>query len=117
MIINPKDSTHYDQIKGDFIEGFFNNNKMWLMKIDGKGKVLYYSTDSKDSVVTELNDVSCEKMDIYLEDNNIHKINFISKPKGKTEAIKINDNGKFLDGFFMYPKRTYLEKLNEANGD
>ena len=72
---------------------------------------------SKDSVVTELNDVSCEKMDIYLEDNNIHKINFISKPKGKTEAIKINDNGKFLDGFFMYPKRAYLEKLNEANGD
>ena len=117
MIINPKDSTHYDQIKGDFIEGFFNKNKMWLMKIDDKGKVLYYSTDSKDSVVTELNDVSCEKMDIYFENNNIHKINFITKPKGKTEPVKVNDNGKFLEGFFIYPKRSYLEKLNEANGD
>ena len=117
MIINEKDSTHYDQTKGNFIEGFFKKNKMWLMKIDGKGQVLYYSTDSKDSIVTELNDISCEKMDIYFESNQIDKINFISMPKGKTEPVKLNDKGKFLDGFFIFPKRNYLEKLNDANGD
>ena len=117
MIINQKDSTHYDQTKGDFMEGFFKKNKMWLMKIDGKGKVIYYSTDSKDSLVTELNDVSCEKMDIYFKDNQIHKINFVSKPKGKTESVKLNDNGRFLDDFFIYPKRTYEEKFSAVNGD
>ncbi len=117
MIINQKDSIHYDQTKGDFIEGFFKENKMWLMKIDGKGKVLYYSTDSKDSLVTELNDISCDNMDIYFKDKLVNKINFKSKPIGKTEPVKFNEKGKILDDFFIYPKRTYLEKLNEANGD
>ena len=117
MIINQKDSIHYDQIKGNFIKGFFDKNKMWLLKVKGDGKVIYYSIDDNDSIVTDLNDITCEKMDIYIDDNQISSINFQSNPKGKTQPLQPNDKGKFIDDFFIFPKRTYEEKYNEAKGD
>lgn len=117
IIINPKDSVHFDQVKGDIINGFFEENQMYLMKVNGEGKVIYYSKDEKDSLVTELNEISCEKMDIYLNDNEINRINFMSSPNGITEAVKANDLGRFLDNFYVFPKRSYLEKYNEAKGE
>ena len=117
MIINQKDSIHYDQIKGNFIKGFFDNNKMWLLNVKGDGKVIYYSLDDNDSIVTDLNDITCEKMDIYIDNNQINSINFQSNPKGKTQPLQPNDKGKFIDDFFIFPKRTYEEKYNEAKGD
>jgi hypothetical protein len=87
------------------------------MKVKGEGKVIYYTKDDKDSVVTELNDISCEKMNIYLSDNEINKINFMSNPNGITEAVETDDMGRFLDNFYVFPKRTYLEKYNEAKGE
>lgn len=117
MIINKKDSLHYDQIKGDVIDGFFVENKMKVMKVNGDGKVLYYSKDENDSLVAELNDITCEKMNIYLSSNKIDRINFTTNPKGETRPVNSGDSGKYLDGFYIYPKRTYLEKYKEANGD
>ena len=117
MIISENDTLHYDQIKGDIITSFFAKNKMYLMNVDGDGKVIYYSKDEKDSLITEINEVTSENMNILISENQISKINFLSSPKGLTEPLNENGSRKFLDNFFIYPKRTYHEKYIEANGD
>ena len=117
MIISENDTLHYDQIKGEIITSFFKKNKMYLMNVDGDGKVIYYSKDEKDSLITEINEVTSENMNILISENQISRINFLSSPKGLTEPLNENSSSKFLDNFFIYPKRTYYEKYIEANGD
>ena len=117
MIISENDTLHYDQIEGEEITSFFEKNKMYLMNVNGDGRVIYYSKDEKDSLITEINEVASEKMNIYIEENQISRINFLSSPKGLTEPLNKNSSSKFLDNFFIYPKRTYQEKYIEANGD
>ena len=87
------------------------------MNVDGDGKVIYYSKDEKDSLITEINEVTSENMNILISENQISRINFLSSPKGLTEPLNENSSRKFLDNFFIYPKRTYHEKYIEANGD
>ena len=117
IIITKKDSVHYDQIKGNTIYGFFKENKINLMDINGNGEVIYYSENESDSTITELNKIKCEKMKIFLNKNKISSINFFSNPSGNTQPIKENDKGLFFDDFHIFLRRSYLEKYNEAKGD
>jgi len=118
MIITQKDSLLYDQIKGDIINGYFENNKMNTMDITGKGKVIYYSDNEKDSSITEINEITCEEMRIHLKDNRISNINFKISPLGISKPInESNSAGTYLEDFYVFPRRTYLEKKEKANGE
>lgn len=118
MIITQKDSLLYDQIKGDIINGYFQNNKMSTMDITGKGKIIYYSENENDSSITEINKITCEEMRIHLKDNRISNINFKISPLGISEPInETNSEGTYLENFYVFPRRTYSEKKEKANGE
>ena len=114
--ITKKDSIHYDQIKGDEMHGFFKNNKLYRIDVDGNGEVIYFSFDENDSIISEVNEISCEKMNIFLDDKEISNINFIANPSGKTKPVNSSEN-YFFENFYIFRKRDYQEKYNEAYGD
>ncbi|MDA9666040.1 hypothetical protein N9T75_00730, partial [Bacteroidota bacterium] len=54
------------------------------LDVKKNGKAIYYTNDEKDSLINEINIISCESMKIYIKENKIEKIKFNSKPNGKT---------------------------------
>jgi lipopolysaccharide export system protein LptA len=117
MIITRKDSIHYDQIKGDKINGHFKNNELNILDVNKNGKAIYYSNDEKDSLINEINIISCESMKINIKENKIEKIRFKTKPKGKTLPLDEAKKDFYLDNFKIITKRSYHEKKGLANGE
>ena len=87
LIITKKDSVHFDQIKGNDINGFFEKNELKILDVNDNGQAIYYTLDESDSLINEINIISCESMRIFIENNNIEKIKFNNKPNGKTEPL------------------------------
>ena len=117
MIITKKDSIHYDQIKGENINGFFEKNELKILDVNNNGRAIYYSLDESDSLINEINNISSESMRIFIENNNIEKIKFNKKPNGKTEPINTKKDSQYLEDFKVFPKKTYQEKYLEAIGE
>ena len=74
---------HFDQIKGNDINGFFEKNELKILDVNDNGQAIYYTLDESDSLINEINIISCESMRIFIENNNIEKIKFNNKPNGK----------------------------------
>ncbi len=71
---------HYNQIKGDTIFNFFENNKLKTVKVLHNAESIYYAKEN-DSTYTGMNSIACERMNIILENQSITKIIFLEKPK------------------------------------
>ena len=117
MIVTRKDSVHFDQIKGNNIYGFFKKNELKILDVNDNGQAIYYSLDESDSLINEINNISCESMRIFIENNNIEKIKFNKKPNGKTEPINNKDENLYLENFKVFPKKTYQEKYLKPSGE
>jgi hypothetical protein len=117
MIITRKDSIHYDQIKGDQINGHFKNNELNILDVNKNGKAIYYTREEKDSLINEINIISCESMKLHMKENKIEKIKFYSKPDGKTLPLEGNGENVYLDDFKIISKRSYQEKKVVEKGD
>lgn len=73
MIITRKDSIHYDQIKGEQINGHFKNNELNILDVNKNGQAIYYTSEEKDSLINEINIISCESMKLHMKENKIEK--------------------------------------------
>ena len=117
MIITKKDSNHYDQIKGQELNGYFKQNKLKILQIRESGEVIYFSDDEVKKNIKEFNKVNCEMMNIYVDENRIRQISFLSNPKGITAPIEQVKESLFLEGFMLHEKKTYDKKIQSLNGD
>ena len=84
--------------------------------MNDNGQAIYYSLDESDSLINEINNISCESMRIFIENNNIEKKNN-KNPNGKTEPINNKKESQYLEDFKVFPKKTYQEKYLEASGE
>ena len=117
QIITKRDSIHYDQIKGEEIDGFFENNELKVLDVNVNSEAIYYTQEEGDTLVNEVNFISSESMRINIENNRIENIKFNENPKGRTEPLDGANNGLYLDDFKIIKKRTYSEKYFSAKGD
>ena len=117
IIINKKDSIHYDQVHGKKIDGIFENNELKILYVDKDGEAIYFTEDEKDSTINEINTIYCESMTILLNNNNIEKIKFNTKPNGKTVPLNGENDDIYLNDFMIYSKRSYQDKILKANGE
>ena len=105
MVITKKDSNHFDQIKGEQL-GNILKQQVTSTNINENGEVIYYTQDEETNQIKESNEVSCEKMNIYVDENKIKQISFMSKPNGITQPVELlGEEGNFLDGFKIYTKK------------
>lgn len=92
FIISEVDSIHYNQIKGRTLTGYFLDNELSRVDIDGNGECIYFAVEDAplDSTSTSLepesriigvNKGACSSMVIRIEDRAISTVNFITKPE------------------------------------
>ena len=89
----------YDQIKGNTIDGQFNNGVIERVETRGNSESIYYIKDENEAYVG-MNKSEANEILIFFYDSAIKKIKFNSEVKGTTFPInKIPEEDKFLKNF------------------
>lgn len=79
FIVSEEDSARYNQIRGKFMEGFFQKNKLHVVNVAGNGQTLYFAKEKKE--IKAVNRADCSDLRIYFKNNKVDRIVFITKPE------------------------------------
>lgn len=82
MIISQSDSIRYNQIKGNDMEAYIEDKKLYQVNVNKAGKAIYFVKDDNELLIG-VNKIECQDMIIYLENKNIDKIWYYLKPIAK----------------------------------
>ncbi len=61
------------------MKGFFKNNELYRINVEGNGQTIYYAKEKEE--LKAVNKADCTNITIYLKDKKIDRINFITKPE------------------------------------
>lgn len=105
FIVNSEDtdSTRFNQIKGKVITGYFKDNKLSQMFVDGNAESVYYVKD--DTAYVGLNHQVSSRIKMNFADGKLTGINFIRAVQASTKPMdKLGEEDKILKGFIWKPK-------------
>lgn len=80
FVVNQEDSSKYNQVRGKKMRGYFLENKLSKIKIEGNGQTIYYAKENEELI--GVNKVDCSDIMIRLKDSKIDRITFLTKPDG-----------------------------------
>ncbi len=102
--IDDKDSTHFNQVSGKRMKGFFANNKFQRLFVDGNAETIYFNRDSTKKV-TELMRTISSRIRINFKENKVNNVTWLTKVEEEAIPIKdVKDDDKILKGFLWKPK-------------
>jgi len=83
----PVDSLRFNQVRGKNMVGFFRENKLYRINVNGNGQTIYYAKNKmqKDFGV---NRADCSNLVIFVNENKIEKITLLNEPDGTLYPIK-----------------------------
>lgn len=80
FITSQVDSIRYNQIKGRNMIGYFRDNKMYKIRVDGNGETIYFLVDKEGQV--GWNSAKCSSIEIYVDKGKITEIEEYQNPDG-----------------------------------
>lgn len=100
LVISEKDSTKYDQMRGKEMTGYFVENRLSRIKVTGNGQTIYYATDEDE--IVGANKTECSDLVIYLKDNKISKVSYMTKPDGTYYPLELFPAGEAILSDFKW---------------
>jgi lipopolysaccharide export system protein LptA len=101
FISSKVDSAKFNQIRGKNMTGFFNNNELVKMNVEGNGQTIYYIPEGKN--IIGVNKAESSDLMIYVSDRKIKKLVFLTKPEGTMYPLdKVPPEEIKLKGFKWY---------------
>jgi len=99
MLASLSDSLVYDQISGRNIMGYFREDTLRRILVDGNGESIYFAKDEKGAYLG-VNRATCGRMIIYLKNQRVNRIVFLEHPEAKmTPMDQVNLEDFLLNGF------------------
>jgi len=80
LVISQKDSTKFDQMRGKEMVGYFRDNQLYRIDVEGNGQTIYYADE--EGTIVGANKTECTNLVIFLKDNQISKVNYKTQPTG-----------------------------------
>lgn len=116
-IVNENQLGIYNQLKGNNINGLFNNGDLSDIIIKQNAESIYFAQDSAKAYIG-VNKASCPDMKILFEESEIQRIKFLGESVSKFEPMqKIDPFSYRLDGFRwqngLRPPRSIFVKNNK----
>lgn len=78
LIVSKEDSVKYNQIRGKQMTGYFQNNELKRIFVEGNGQTIYFPKDR--GKLIGVNKAECSDILIFLKENKVNKITFLKKP-------------------------------------
>ncbi len=98
FIISMEDETRFNQVKGRDMLGFFDNNELTRIEVDGNGQTVYFARENEE--IIGLNKATSANLVIYLKDRKFERILFLGNPDATYYPIeKITTSESQLDNF------------------
>jgi lipopolysaccharide export system protein LptA len=111
FIISQEDETRFNQIKGRDMVGYFVDGKLNMVDVDGNGQTLYFVPE--EDYLIGANKAQSSNLKIYLKDNKVTRINFITKPDAVYYPIDLlSPNDAKLENFRWYGEFRPLKKMD-----
>ncbi len=99
FLIAPEDTMHFNQIRGKLMTGYFKDNQLYRIDVDGNGQTVYYPKD-RDYVIG-VNRAESSSLTIFLEERKVQTIMLRNQPTGNMNPPFILDQELTrLNGFF-----------------
>ncbi len=106
FLISKETAKDYNQVKGKFMNGFFEQSKFKYMHVYGNGQSIFYAKNDKDSAYIGVNIINCSEMEFHFNDNKISRCNFITSPEATFHPIGfLKPEELRLKGFKWLPQR------------
>ena len=81
FIISQADSIRFNQIKGRFLTGYFENNKLTRVFVEGNGESVYYLIEEDEMI--GVNYSKSSNIEIILEDGKLREVTEFGNPDGE----------------------------------
>jgi hypothetical protein len=111
FVTSQVDQIRFNQIKGRSLTGFFRDNELYRIMIDGNGETIYFLLDGED--VVGVNNAKCSRLEILVNDGKITQITEFQNPEGVIDPPSGDISSQLrLEGF------SWLDKLRpKSYGD
>lgn len=103
FIVSEEDSLCYNQIRGKIMNGYFKNNQLYLVNVQGNGQTLYFIKEKKD--IKAVNRADCSDLRIAFKNNKVDRITFITKPDATLFPIEQVDKKELKLKNFSWRKK------------
>lgn len=98
-----KDSMRFNQIRGKNLTGYFDDNKLHKIFVEGNGQTIYYAKN-KEQKFTGVNRADCTDIYIAVEENKVKEISLVNKPDATFYPIReLSPKELRLKGFSWQP--------------
>jgi len=87
FIAGREDSLRYNQVKGRSMTGWFNENRMETIMVNGNGQSVYYLRNAKKQL-SAANQAACSDMRIRLKGSKVDKITLLNRPDATLYPVK-----------------------------
>lgn len=109
--VEKEDSTHFNQVGGKKMRGFFHDSKLRKVVIDGNVESIYFVRDSTTHQVTDMNHSITSRMRLLLKNNEVTDLAYLTKDDHSYTPInKVKEDEKILKGFIWKPKDRPVSK-------
>ncbi len=109
FIISQVDSLRFNQIKGRFLTGYFENNKLYRVFVEGNGESVYYLIEGDEMI--GVNYSKSSNIEIIVEDGAIREVTEFGNPDGALDPPLLKDPEELrLQGFVWLRQLRPLDK-------
>lgn len=103
--IEGADSTNFNQVAGKRMRGFFAENKLQQLFVDGNAESIYFNRDTLKKTVTDLLRTISSRIRVNFKNNSATNVTWYTKVEKRIVPIeKTKDDDKILKGFLWKPK-------------
>lgn len=112
FICSKADSIYFDQISGKDMICYFIENEIKHIDVIGNGECVYFVKEEGSQEIKAYNKIICSDMNIHLQEKQIHKISFFTKPDAHLTPLNQSQVSDYqLKNFFWVDKSYVLEDL------
>jgi hypothetical protein len=109
--VEKDDSTHFNQVGGKRMRGFFKDDKLNRMFIEGNAESIYFSRDSGKTTINGMQRSLSTSIHATFKNNQVTNMGFYTKPDNRYVPIaKVKEDEKILKGFIWKPKDRPVSK-------
>lgn len=81
LLASDVDSTHFDQVSGTRITGWFTDDRLSSIHAEGNCRTVYFAQEEGEGRrITGVNRADCSRIRVKLDDGRIGSITFVTKP-------------------------------------